>query len=83
MKGKLSPQYIRPFEIFHRMGKVAYELALPTNLSGVHPVFHVSILQKYILDESHMFDVEEVELNSNLSFEEVSVQIIDCQIKKL
>ena len=46
---KLSPRFIRPFEILERMGAVAYRLALPPSMSGVHEVFHVSILLIYIL----------------------------------
>ena len=33
-KGKLSPKFIGPFEILRRVGKLAYELALPPALSG-------------------------------------------------
>ena len=43
-RGKLSPQYIRPFEILKRVGKVVYKLALPLRMSGVHNVFHIRML---------------------------------------
>ena len=51
---KLAPRYIGPFEILERMGMVAYRLALPPDMSQVHPVFHVSMLRKYISDPSHL-----------------------------
>ena len=51
-QGKLSPRYIGPFEILERVGTVAYRLALPPSLSGVHEVFHVSMLRKYTPDYS-------------------------------
>jgi hypothetical protein len=41
-KGKLALRYIRPFKIIDRKGEVAYQLELPTQLSEVHDVFHVS-----------------------------------------
>ena len=44
MRGKLLLRYIKPFEVLERVGIVAYHLALSPNLSGVHAVFHVSIL---------------------------------------
>ena len=43
-KGKLSPRYIGPFEILQKIREVAYKLALPLQLAGVHDIFHVSIL---------------------------------------
>ena len=49
-RGKLSPRYIEPFEVLEMVGTVAYPLALPPRLSGVHAVFHVSMLWKYTPD---------------------------------
>ena len=38
-KGKLSPRYVGPYEILQRVGKVAYELKLPSKLTSDHPYF--------------------------------------------
>ena len=45
-KGKLSPRYVGPFEVLEKIGDIAYRLALPLDLSHVHPVFYVSMLRK-------------------------------------
>ncbi|XP_070040181.1 uncharacterized protein [Nicotiana tomentosiformis] len=39
-KGKFSLRFIGPFEVLRRIGEVAYELALPPSVLGVHPVFY-------------------------------------------
>nr|CAD1842405.1 unnamed protein product [Ananas comosus var. bracteatus] len=54
VRGKLSPRYIGPFEVLERVGAVAYRLALPPKLAGVHDVFHVSNLRKYVHDPEHV-----------------------------
>ncbi|KAL5557176.1 hypothetical protein UlMin_039412 [Ulmus minor] len=72
-KGKLSPRYIGPFEILERVGKVAYKLALPSELSVVHNVFHVSMLQKYISDASHVLVSEPIEFQEDLTYQEQPV----------
>ena len=53
---KLLPRVIGPFEILERMGTVAYRLALPTSMSGVHEVFHVPMLRKYTPDPARVVD---------------------------
>ena len=55
-RGKLLPMYIKPFEVLERVGTVAYRLTLPPNLSGVHAVFHVSLLRKYTQNPTHVLD---------------------------
>jgi hypothetical protein len=46
VKGKLAPRCIGPFQFIDRKGEVAYQLELPTQLSDVHDIFHVSQLKK-------------------------------------
>ena len=49
-KGKLSPRYVGPYEILQCVGEVAYEFTLPTELTPIHPVFHVSMLNNCLGD---------------------------------
>ena len=70
VKGKLSPRFVGPFEILERVGQVAYRLALPPSLSGVHNVFHVSMLRKYVSNTTHVLRHEDLELQTDLSYEE-------------
>ena len=65
-RGQLNPHFIGPFEILERVGKVAYRLALPPSLSGVHDIFHGSMLRKYIADPSHILRYPEVEVTPDL-----------------
>ncbi|XP_069145929.1 uncharacterized protein [Solanum lycopersicum] len=81
---------IAPFEVLYGrrcrspiVGEVAYKLALPPSLSAVHPVFHVSMLQKYISDESHVLSLDYVELGPDLTFEEKPIALLDRQVQKL
>ena len=55
-RGNLSPRFIEHFEILERIGTVAYRLALLPSMSGVHEVFHVSMLRKYTPDPAHVVD---------------------------
>ena len=77
--GKLSPRYIRPFEILKRVGTIAYRLALPSSLSGVHEMFHVSILRKYTPDPTHVVDWGELVVDVDETFEEAPVCILDSR----
>ena len=76
-RGKLSPRYIGPFELLERVGTVAYQLALPSSLSSIHEVFHVSMLHKYTPDPTHIVDWGELVVDADGTFEEGLVRIMD------
>ncbi|KAK9045785.1 hypothetical protein V6N11_051693 [Hibiscus sabdariffa] len=82
-KGKLNPRYIGPFEVIEKVGYVAYRLTLPPEFDKIHSVFHVSMLLRYRSYPLHVLEPEEVELNSDLSYEEEHVMIPDREIKRL
>ncbi|XP_070015226.1 uncharacterized protein [Nicotiana sylvestris] len=79
-KGKLS---LDLSEILEKKGNVAYKLALPIELSSIHPIFHVSKLRKYIHDESHIIPADTIEIKEGLTYEEVPIEILDRQVRKL
>jgi len=82
-KGKLSPRYVGPFEILERIGEVAYRIALPPQFSGLHNVFHVSMLRKYVADPPHVIQLEVPEIRQDLSLEERPVEIVDRMVHQL
>ena len=69
-RGKLSPRYIGPFEILDRIRALAYRLAVPPELSMIHPIVHVSMLRKYIPNLSHILTPQAIQLDESLSYEE-------------
>ncbi|XP_070043202.1 uncharacterized protein [Nicotiana tomentosiformis] len=81
-KGKLSTRYIGPYRIIGRVGQVAYKLELPTELEFVHPVFHVSMLRKWIGDPTRVVPTD-VQITEDLSYKKIPVAILDRQIRKL
>ena len=82
-KGKLSPRFIGPFQILDKVGDRAYRLALPPSLLGVHNVFHVSMLRKYLEDPSHVLSYESLELTPGMTYEEVPVRVLEREVKQL
>ncbi|XP_070029302.1 uncharacterized protein [Nicotiana sylvestris] len=63
--------------------EVAYELELPSKLEFVHPVFHVSMLRKFIGDPSQVVPIKDVQVTEDLPYEKVLVAILDRQVRKL
>ena len=76
-KGKLSPRYVRPFEVIEQIGEVAYRLALLPALSRLHDVFHLSMLKKYFHDPSYVLSYESLDVDLKLTYKEKPVEILD------
>ncbi|XP_016731181.1 uncharacterized protein [Gossypium hirsutum] len=82
-KGKISLRFIGAYEVTEQIGHVTYHFLLPPELEHIHDIFHVPMLQKYRSDPSHIVHVEEIEVRSDLSYEEELVAILDHEIKVL
>ncbi|XP_049382686.1 uncharacterized protein LOC125847020 [Solanum stenotomum] len=82
-KGKLNPRYIGPFKIHDCVGLAAYRFSLPPSLSGVQPVFHVSMLKKYHRDGDYIIKWDSVLLDNDLQYKEEPVAIHDRDVQKL
>ena len=77
LRWKLSPRFIKPFEILERVGTVAWWLDLPPSMLGVHEAFHVSMLRRYTPDPADVVDWGEIEVDMDENFEEGPVCIMD------
>ncbi|GJW12368.1 hypothetical protein Tco_1578195 [Tanacetum coccineum] len=82
-KGKLAPKYIGPFEILERIGRVAYRLRLPEELSSVHDTFHVLNFKKCLADANLHVSLNEIKIDKTLRFVEELIEIMDREIRNL
>ncbi|GJX93195.1 putative reverse transcriptase domain-containing protein [Tanacetum coccineum] len=82
-RGKLNPSYVRPFKVLAKVGKVAYRLELPQELTRVHHTFHVSNLKKCYADEPLVMPLEGIHVDDKLQFLEEPVEIMEQEIKRL
>ena len=78
-RGKLSSRCIGPFEVLERIDTVAYRLALPPSMSDVHEVFHVSMLRKDTPDPAHVVDWGQIEGDTDGTFEEGPMCIVNSR----
>ncbi|XP_042441294.1 uncharacterized protein LOC122026626 [Zingiber officinale] len=69
--------------ILERIGEVAYRLAMPPSLAGVHDVFHVSMLRKYVPHPTHILTDVSITLQPDVTYEEVPVRILDRKERQL
>nr|GFA27437.1 putative reverse transcriptase domain-containing protein [Tanacetum cinerariifolium] len=82
-RGKLNPTYVGPFKVLGVIGKVAYKLDLPEELSRVHNTFHVPNLKKCHADEPLAVPLDGLHFDDKLYFVEKPVEIVDREVKRL
>jgi hypothetical protein len=80
---KHSPKYIGPFSILAQVGSLAYRLQLPDSMAGVHPVFHVSMLRKFLPDLDHQIKLEPIAVQEDLTLQCRSVRILESSERVL
>ena len=62
---------------------MVYELVLPAELAAVHSVFHISLLKKCVGDPASVVPLESVVVKDSISYEDVPVEILDRQVRRL
>jgi hypothetical protein len=62
---------------------VAYQLDLPQSLSTVHNMFHISQLKKCLRVPTDTIDLETLDLQAGLTYEEHPIAILDYDERKV
>jgi hypothetical protein len=59
------------------MFKPCYKIVLPPDLVGMHDVFHVSMLTKYIANPDVIVEYEPLKIHEGLTYVEEPMKIVD------
>ena len=79
----MNLRFIGPYEILERIGPMAYRLALPPELAKLHNVFHVSMLRRYRFNGSHIIPVQDIQVQTDFSYDEEPKAILAQKVKQL
>jgi hypothetical protein len=79
IKGKLAPRYIGPYPIIDKYGTTSYQVELPSKLSGVHNVFHVSQHKRCMKPPTDVVIEDTITLEPDLTYKAYPTKILDQQ----
>jgi hypothetical protein len=79
IKGKLAPRYIGLYPILKKYGPLAYRVGLPSRLSSVHNVFHVSQLKRCLKPLTDVVIEDNIPLEPDLTYMCYLIKVLDQQ----
>jgi hypothetical protein len=79
IKGKLAPHYIISYPIIDKYGPTSFQLELPSRLSGVHNVFHVSQLKRRLKPLIDVVLEDTIPLELDLTYKAYPTEILNQQ----
>jgi hypothetical protein len=79
IKGKLAPHYIGLYAIIDKYGPLSYQVELPSKLSGVHNVFHLSTLKRCPKPPADVVIEDTIPLEQDLTYKAYPTKILDQQ----
>jgi hypothetical protein len=79
IKGKLAPCYIGLYPIINKYGPTSYQVELPSKLSRVYNVFHVSQLKGCLKPPVDVVIEDTIPLEPDLTYKAYPTNILDQQ----
>jgi hypothetical protein len=79
IKGRLAPRYIGPYSIIDKYGLLSYQVELPSKLSGVHNMFHVSQLKICLKPPTDVVIEDTIPLEPDLTYKAYPAKILEQQ----
>jgi hypothetical protein len=79
IKGKLAPRYISMYPTINKYGPLSYPVELPSKLSGVHILFHVSQFNICLKPPTNVVMEHTIPLESDLTYKVYPVKILEQQ----
>jgi hypothetical protein len=79
IKGKLASHHVGPCPIIDKYGPMSYQVELPSKMSGVHNVFHVSQLKGCLKPLTDVVVEDTIPLEPDLTYKAHPIKILDQQ----
>jgi hypothetical protein len=79
IKGKLALFYIGSYPTIDKYGPMSHQVELPSRLSGVHNIFHVSQLKRCLKPLADVVTEDTIPLELDLTYNAYPTKILEQQ----